>query len=174
MSPALFSPADSALIPTAFLRHHRQLRALLIEHQAWFVARDLARLINSHITERVIHRLDPDQHRKALLQNGHGDCEEELLISESGVYALLMVNFYHPENRSLRQWLSNEVLPVLHDTQQHNPHLPRRQVAPALGRELGLLDWQGSLWVRLGDAVRMMELQNLAQAWPTHPQPGRS
>ncbi|WP_435608360.1 BRO-N domain-containing protein [Pseudomonas knackmussii] len=160
MNPALSFPSDSALIPTVFIRHHRQLRAVLIEQQAWFVAGDLARLTNSHITERIVHKLDADQHRTALLLNGHGECEEELLLSDSGVYALLMVNFYHPENRSLRQWLSNDVLPALRDAQQHNPHLPRRRIAPALGRELGLLEWQGSVWVRLGDAVRMMEVGN--------------
>ena len=158
MTPDLSSPSDSALIPTAFIRHHRRLRALLIERQPWFVARDLARLINSHLTDRVIQRLDDDQYRDAVLRTERGECAKELLISESGVYALLMVNFYHPENRSLRQWLSNEVVPALRDAQQHNPHLPRRRVAPALGRELGLLEWQGSVWVRLGDAVRMMEI----------------
>ncbi|WP_371365419.1 Bro-N domain-containing protein [Pseudomonas sp. QL9] len=152
------SPSDSVLTPSLFLRHHRQLRALLIERQAWFVARDLARLTNSHVTERVIHRLDPDQHRKALLRTYHGQTEEELLISESGVYALLAVNFYPPENRSLRQWLSNEVVPLLRDAQEQNPYLPRRRISQALGREMGLLDWQGSLWGRLGDAVRMMEM----------------
>ncbi|WP_435608316.1 BRO-N domain-containing protein [Pseudomonas knackmussii] len=156
MNPALSFPSDSALIPSVFVRHHRQLRAVLIEDQAWFAGRDLARLTNSHITERIVHKLDADQHRKAVLQNSCGECEEELLISESGVYALLMVNFYHPENRSLRQWLTNEVLPMLRNAQQHNPHLPRRRMAPALGRELGVLEWQGQVWVRLDDAVRMM------------------
>ena len=151
------SPSDSILIPSTFLRYHRQLRVVLIERQAWFVARDLARLTNSHVTERVIHRLDPDQHRKALLMGPRGAAEEELLVSESGVYALLAVNFYHPENRSLRQWLSNEVIPVLRDEEQHNQHLPRRRYGQALGRELGLLDWQGTLWVRAKDALTLLE-----------------
>ncbi|WP_371367353.1 Bro-N domain-containing protein [Pseudomonas sp. QL9] len=151
------SPSESVLTPSFFLRHHRQLRGVLIDSQAWFVARDLARLTNSHITERVVQRLDADQHRTALLAGLQGDVEKELLVSESGVYALLMVNFYHPENRSLRQWLSNEVLPVLHDAQQHNPHQPRRYFGPALGKQVGLLDWQGALWMRVSDAVKLWE-----------------
>ncbi|SDI29093.1 BRO-N domain-containing protein [Pseudomonas panipatensis] len=157
MTPSLSSPADSGLIPSVFVRHHRQLRALLIERQAWFVGRDLARLTNSRITTRVIHKLDADQCRTGRLLGTRGACEEELLISESGVYTLLMVHFYHPENRSLRQWLSNEVVPVLRDAQQSNPHLPRRRLEQVQGQEMSLLDWQGTLWVRFGDAVRLME-----------------
>ncbi|WP_374438891.1 BRO-N domain-containing protein [Pseudomonas panipatensis] len=157
MTPTPSSPADSGLIPSVFLRYHRQLRALLIERQAWFVGRDLARLTNSRITQRVIHKLDSDQCRSERLLGAHGACEEELLISESGVYTLLMVHFYHPENRSLRQWLSNDVVPVLRDAQQNNPHLPRRRLQQLQGHDMSLLDWQGTLWVRLGDAVRLME-----------------
>lgn len=145
--------ADEGLIPTVFQRYNRRLRGLLIERQAWFVLRDLAKLTNSHLGERVTSKLDPDQLRHEHLAG----CEEKLyLVSESGLYALLLVHFYHPENRSLRQWISTEVLPALRDAQQHNPHLPRRRMAPALGRELGVLEWQGQVWVRLDDAVRMM------------------
>ncbi|MFZ5959318.1 Bro-N domain-containing protein [Pseudomonas knackmussii] len=133
MTPDLSSPSDSALIPTAFIRHHRRLRALLIERQPWFVARDLARLINSHLTDRVIQRLDDDQYRDAVLRTERGECAKELLISESGVYALLMVNFYHPENRSLRQWLSNEVVPALKEARQHSQPSPPAQAPVSHG-----------------------------------------
>ncbi|WP_371370594.1 hypothetical protein ACA097_19715 [Pseudomonas sp. QL9] len=65
--------------------------------------------------------------------------------TDAGVGGLLAANVYHPENRSLRQWLSNEVVPLLRDAQEQPPYLPRRRFSQALGRELGLLDWQGSL-----------------------------
>ncbi len=35
------------------------------------------------------------------------------MISESGSYDLLLRRFYHPENRNLRHWLTQEVVPAL-------------------------------------------------------------
>lgn len=153
----LSSTSDSVLVPSVFLRHRRPLRAVLIENQAWFVGRDLARLTNSHVSTRVIHKLDADQQRFECLQVAGGEMTREWLVSESDVYALLMVHFYHPENRGLRQWLSNEVVPALRDARQSDPDLPRRRVKRVQGQQLSVLDWQGKLWVRFGDAVGLME-----------------
>ena len=155
MTPS--STSDSVLVPSVFLRHRRPLRALLIENQAWFVGRDLARLTNSHVSTRVIHKLDADQCRVECLQIAGEAPVHEWLVSESGVYALLMVHFYHPENRGLRQWLSNEVVPALRDAAQDDPDLPRRRVKRVQGQQLSVLDWQGKLWVRFADAVGLME-----------------
>lgn len=147
-------PADEGLVPTVFQRYNRRLRGLLLERQAWFLIRDLAKLTNSHLGERAVQKLDPDQVRHERLE---GFAEKQYLVSESGLYALLMVHFYHPENRSLRQWLSNEVLPVLRDAQQDNPFLPRRRMERVQGQQMSVMDWQGKLWVRWSDAVRLME-----------------
>jgi prophage antirepressor-like protein len=144
------SPADDGLIPTHFVRYNRQLRALLIEQQAWFVARDLGKLLSYKITGPFLNRLDSDQQRHERLA---GSPQLELLISESGLYALLLVYCYHPENRSLRQWLSNEVVPAPH----HDARLPRRRMQHLLGESLPVMDWQGNLWLRWRDAVGRME-----------------
>ncbi|WP_207887571.1 Bro-N domain-containing protein [Pseudomonas sp. 30_B] len=146
--------ADEGLIPTVFHRYNRRLRGMLIERQAWFVLRDLTKLTNSHLGKRFTQKLDPDQVR---LEQIAGATEKEYLVSESGLYALLMVHFYHPENRSLRQWLSNEVVPALRDAQQHNPHLPQRRMERVEGHLMSVMDWQGKLWIRWSDAVRLME-----------------
>ena len=148
------SPADDGLIPTRFVRYNRQLRALLIERQAWFVVDDLGKLVNRPIEAQRIARLDHDQSRYERLR---GRPEPQLLVSESGLYALLLVYCYHPENRSLRQWLSNEVVPALRDAPNHDVRLPRRRMQQLLGEALPVLDWQGNLWVRWRDAVGLME-----------------
>ncbi|MDT4829948.1 hypothetical protein FQZ97_633900 [compost metagenome] len=90
-------------VPTVFHRHHRALRALLIDDQAWVVARDLGPLTNCHVDERLTRKLDPDQWRYERLENHQGEVGQELLFSESAVCELLRVNFYHPEHRGLRQ-----------------------------------------------------------------------
>ena len=90
------------LIPHVFTRHNLHLHALLLENQAWFSAHDLGRLLRLYLDERALRKLDPDQrqYRKAL---HHGAVERTLLISESGIYALLVYH-YCPEYRSLREW----------------------------------------------------------------------
>jgi prophage antirepressor-like protein len=81
-----------------FFRYRRLLRATLIQHEPWFAARDLARLMGIHL---------------GLIAAGDGTVGEEMMVSESGAYALLQRHFPHPENRNLRQWLTQEVIPAL-------------------------------------------------------------
>jgi prophage antirepressor-like protein len=156
MITSMSFPADDGLIPQYFVRYQRRLRGVLIDQQAWFVLRDLAKLTASHLGARVTAKLDPDQTRRERLA---GEEEELWLVSESGVYALLLLHFYHPENRSLRQWLSNEVVPALRAAQQDNALLPRHQFRQVQGQQIALLDWQGRLWLRFADAARLMELE---------------
>ncbi|MDH4872172.1 Bro-N domain-containing protein [Pseudomonas sp. BN515] len=101
------------ITPQTFRRHRRPLRAFLIGHEAWFSTRDLRRLLNTDINDRLIGRLCDDQCQRVLLLNGSGRFNEETVISESGLHTLLWMYCYHPENRLLRQWVSQEVLPVL-------------------------------------------------------------
>jgi prophage antirepressor-like protein len=148
------SPADDGLTATHFIRYNRQLRALLIEQQAWFVVRDLSKLVNRPVEAHLIARLDHDQSRRERLV---GSPEPELLVSESGLYALLLIYCHHPENRSLRQWLTNQVVPALRDASNLDARLPRRRMQLLLGEALPVMDWQGNLWVRWRDAVGMLE-----------------
>ena len=154
MNPSTMFPADNGLSFHTFQRFDRPLRGLMLDRQAWFSARDLARLTNTHFTARVPRKLDADQYRWERLEGGK---EDELLVSESGLYTLLLVYFYHPENRNLRQWLSNDVVPVLRDAQLPTGFGPRQQVREVQGHPLAVLEWQGSVWLRLGDVARVLD-----------------
>ncbi|WP_085723702.1 Bro-N domain-containing protein [Pseudomonas sp. R37(2017)] len=146
---------DSYLTPHVFTRHKLHLHALLIENQPWFSARDLGRLLRLFIDERTIRKLDPDQHQIAQAFI-HGRIENTLLISESGVYALLIYH-YCPEYRSLREWLTHEVVPALRDAK-----LPISIERPTLSQlnwpemSLSLLHWNNQPWIRLQDVPQMM------------------
>lgn len=96
-----------------FIRHGRLLRATLVGDEPWFAARDLGRLLGISSNVRMNEGLDPDQWRSGLIKCGRGLVEEQMLISESGGYDLLLRRFYHPENRNLRRWLTHEVIPEL-------------------------------------------------------------
>lgn len=136
--------------PTLFTRHNRPLHTLWLESQAWFHARDLGRLMGRHLDEHAVRKLDADQTRTlSLLQ--YGEYLDTLMVSESGAYALL-VHHHVPENRSLRQWLTHEVIAVVRDAQ-----LPVGAATPSLsvmqwpGLRLSLLEWQNESWLRMRD-----------------------
>jgi prophage antirepressor-like protein len=141
--------------PTPFIRYHRQLRALLLESQVWFSAQDLSKLVAWPINERTASKLDPDQ-RRTLLLSSHGVVREELMLSESGVYAML-IHHYHQENRSLRQWITNDVVTVLRDAQVPlTDHSPNLSVLQWPGLSLSMLHWQCEPWIRLRDVPSVL------------------
>ncbi|MDG9886596.1 Bro-N domain-containing protein [Pseudomonas sp. GD04058] len=137
--------------PTLFTRHNRPLHTLWLESQAWFCARELGRLMGRFVDERCIGRLDPDQWRTLRLLR-YGREVEALMVSESGAYTLL-AHHYVPENRSLRHWLTHEVVAVLRDGQgaagYDGPRLGQMRWGGE--RVVSLLYWQSEPWVRLRD-----------------------
>ena len=146
---------NAYLVPHVFTRHKLHLHALLLENQPWFCARDLGRLLRLYIEERTVRKLDPDQHQTARMLI-HGILENTLLISESGVYALLVYH-YCPEYRGLREWLTHDVVPALRDAQQ--PTSTERPILSLLNwpeMSLSLLHWNNQPWIRLQDVPLMM------------------
>jgi prophage antirepressor-like protein len=85
--------------------------ALLVENQAWFCAHELGRLMSKYLDGRMLRKLDADQ-RQMMCVQAYGKAEERLMVSESGVYALLVYH-YCPEYLQLREWLTHQVVPAL-------------------------------------------------------------
>lgn len=145
------------LLPLLFVRHKRQLRALLLDDEPWFAVSDLARLMHHpQLAERIQRNLDEDQVQKAWIRNSHGEYQEEWLVSDSGTYAAL-IHFYHPENRCIRQWITQQVIPRLRSEERFDDSRPRRRVLHRLGRDLEVLHWQGKAWLSLDDCSHVLE-----------------
>lgn len=136
--------------PTAFTRHNLHLHALLLENQPWFCARDLGRLMGVYLNERMVSKLDEDQ-RQTLTIHFHGQPEKMLMLSESGVYALLVYH-YSPGHRLLREWLTHQVVPTLRDARQsRTADRPMLSLLDWPEMSLSLLHWQDEGWIRLRD-----------------------
>ena len=146
---------DAYLVPHVFTRHKLYLHALLLQNQPWFSARDLGRLLRLYLDERAIRKLDPDQRQTARMLI-HGVIEDTLLISESGIYALLVYH-YCPEYRALREWLTHDVVPALRDAAQ--PTSSERPMLSLLNwpeMSLSLLHWNNQPWIRLQDVPHLL------------------
>ncbi|WP_416769726.1 Bro-N domain-containing protein [Pseudomonas sp. RHF3.3-3] len=141
--------------PARFIRHNRFIHALMLESQAWFSVTDLGRLMGRSLDERLTRKLDSDQ-RRMLWLNYHGVIQETLMVSESGMYAL-MIHHHIPENQNLRRWLTHEVIPTLRSTPvgtaKQGPSLSSLHWA---GHAVSLLHWQNEAWIRWRDVPGLM------------------
>ena len=153
---------DNYLTPHIFTRHKLHLHALLLQNQPWFSARDLGRLLRIHLNDRQLRKLDPDQYQttQTLI---YGHIENTLLISESGVYAMLVYH-YCPVYRALREWLTHQVVPALRDA-QHLSTTERPQLSLLNWPEmsLSLLHWNNQPWIRLQDVPQMLPDQETSK-----------
>ncbi|WP_213940612.1 Bro-N domain-containing protein [Pseudomonas sp. dw_612] len=141
---------EAHFVPQTFIRHHIQLKALLLHAEAWFCARDIGRLMGVDINGRYALKLDADQRRMMCL-SGSDDPQETLMLSESGVYAMLVYH-YCPENRNLRCWLTHHVVPMLRDGGGAGSNqAPSLRLMEWAGGTLSLLHWRTEPWVRLKD-----------------------
>lgn len=146
-----------------FSRHNLSLHALLLENQPWFCARDVGRLMGFHLNDRVVNKLDNDQ-RRVLWIEYFRETEQQLMLSESGVYALLVYH-YVPANRLLREWLTNEVVPTLRDAADSGySNRPMLSLLDWPEMSLSLLHWQDEGWIRLRDMPYLLNDQNPRQA----------
>ena len=157
---------ETCHIPLIFTRHNRPLHTLWLESQAWFSARDLGRLIGRHLESHALRKLDPDQTRTLpLLYNG--EVQQTVMINESAAY-MTLVHHFIPENRSLRRWLTNEVITVIRDEHaHHNAQLPSLSLLRWAQLSLSMLHWQNEPWIRLRDVPEILTHPHLAQPGPS-------
>ncbi|MDR6160849.1 Bro-N domain-containing protein [Pseudomonas fluorescens] len=148
---------------TVFSRHNLSLHALLLENQTWFSARDVGRLMGFHLNDRVVNKLDSDQRRVMWIEYFR-EPDQHLMLSESGVYALLVYH-YVPENRLLREWLTNEVVPTLRDAADSgDSNRPMLSLLDWPEMSLSLLHWQDEGWIRLRDMPYLLNGQKPPRA----------
>ena len=149
---------------TVFTRHNLPLHALLLENQPWFSARDIGRLMGFHLSERMVNKLDKDQHRTLWVEY-YRQPEKQLMLSESGVYALLVYH-YAPGNRLLREWITHQVVPALRDAElSDNSDRPMLSLLEWPEMSLSLLHWQDEGWIRLRDMPYLL-LDHTQQQMP--------
>ncbi|MCU7248294.1 BRO-N domain-containing protein [Pseudomonas koreensis] len=153
---------------TVFNRHNLSLHALLLENQPWFCARDIGRLMGVHLCDRMVNKLDKDQHR-ILWIDYYRQPEKQLMLSESGVYALLVYH-YVPGNRLLREWLTNQVVPALRDAEpSENTDRPMLSLLDWPEISLSLLHWRDEGWIRLRDMPYLLNDQSQGRARAAKP-----
>ncbi|AYF86394.1 phage antirepressor [Pseudomonas sp. DY-1] len=139
-----------AYAPIVFHHHNLRLRALMIDNQPWFVAQDFAQLMGVRSSRRLLHVLEPFEKRTILLANVCGFHEEVEAISDAGAYKALF-RFARPEHVDISRWLSEVLVPTLHDYHRDPSAEPRRCFISWSNRQVGAVRWQRELWVAWRD-----------------------
>lgn len=93
----------------------------------WFVARDVCKVLEIQNPSDTVRKcLDEDEKGIANIYT-HGGTQEMLLISESGLYALVFRS-RKPEARAFSKWVRSEVLPAIRKTGRYEKPLCRQRI----------------------------------------------
>lgn len=96
------------------------LRAMLIDGEPWFVAMDVANVLEYTDGQAMTRRLDSDEIQNRQIV-GFGNRGANL-INESGLYSAILGS-RKPEAKAFKKWVTSEVLPAIRKTGSYNAQL---------------------------------------------------
>ena len=111
-----------------------QVRTLVIDGEPWFVAADVCAVLSIANVSQAMTYLDDDERRVTLISNEGGQQRPTNIISESGLYSLILRS-RKAEAKTFKRWITREVLPAIRRTGSYStvPELsPDQLIAKAL------------------------------------------
>lgn len=90
-----------------------ELRGLLIDGEPWFIALDVAAVLEYSDGEAITRRLDEDEIQNLQIV-GFGNRGLNI-INESGLYSAILAS-RKPEAKAFKKWVTTEVLPAIRKT----------------------------------------------------------
>ena len=93
---------------------NKEVRTTEIDGEVWFVAADVAEILEIQRTNDATEGIDADEKGTANIRTP-GGMQKMTIISEPGVYALVMKS-RKPEAKEFSRWVRHEVLPAIRKT----------------------------------------------------------
>ena len=101
-------------IPFSFQSH--QLRIVERNGEPWFIAKDVAEILEYSHTPHMLRILDEDEKGVHIVdRTSSGGNPEMAIISESGLYHAIFLS-RKPQAKAFRRWVTEEVLPQIRKT----------------------------------------------------------
>lgn len=115
------------------------IRVVLINGEPWFVGKDVCDVLEIGDPSTAYARLK-DYEKLTRLIPGSGQNREMVVISESGLYRLVLTS-RKPQAEPFQDWVVQEVLPSIRKTgsysaQPQQPKLPANKVALEISRDI--------------------------------------
>lgn len=121
-------PSPSTPLVFTFPETAQHVRSVMIDGEPWFVGKDACEAVGITKYRDAIVQLDEDERVSAAVDTP-GGAQQMALVSEAGVYALMLIS-RSPRVKSFRRWLTHEVVPSLRATGSYSvepatPSLPQ-------------------------------------------------
>lgn len=88
-------------------------RVVMVDGEPWWVAKDVCDVLGIQNASRAINeQVEEDEVRKTYVIDAVGREQETYIISESGLYMLIMRS-NKPQAKKFRKWVTSEVIPAV-------------------------------------------------------------
>ena len=91
------------------------VRALSVDGEPWFVAKDVCDSLCLGNVGQALSRLDEDEKSSVILNDGTPGNPNKLVVNEAGLYTLVLSS-RKPESHAFKRWVTHEVLPAIRRT----------------------------------------------------------
>lgn len=105
--------------------NHQMLRVIENNNQPWFVAKDVAEILDYSETSQMTRYLDDDETMSVKLT---GMNMYSTLISESGLYSAVLRS-RKPEAKQFKRWITHDVIPSI---RKHGAYMTPEKIEEAL------------------------------------------
>ncbi|WP_309302892.1 Bro-N domain-containing protein [Streptomyces sp. PT12] len=106
-----------------------EVRTVLVDGEPWWVAADVASVLDVGRTHDAVRSLDDDEKGAETIRTLGGE-QTVTVINEPGLYSLILRS-RKPQARAFKRWVTHEMLPVIRRTGAYAPG--RREVSAAAG-----------------------------------------
>ena len=114
-------------------REFGEIRTVTVEGEPWFVAKDIAEILQYTNTQKAIrdHVDEEDKLTERIVLSGQN--REVICINESGLYSLILSSKM-PGAKRFKRWVTSEVLPQIRRTGTYQkPMTPQEMMRVQLG-----------------------------------------
>lgn len=120
---------------STFKFESREVRAVTVDGAPWFVATDVATVLDYRNAPDMTRSLDADEAAthtvRSRSDNGVEQSREVTIINESGLYSAILKS-RKPEAKAFKKWVTSEVLPSIRKTGSYTPAPTTNPVAQGL------------------------------------------
>lgn len=88
------------------------VRALAIDNEPWFVAKDVCDALGLSNVGQAIAGLDEDEKSSITINDGTPGNPNKAIITEAGLYSLVLKS-RKPEAKAFKRWVTHEVIPSI-------------------------------------------------------------
>lgn len=100
-----------------------EVRTIVIDGDVWFVAKDICDAMDIVNVSQAVSSLDDDE-RLIYTLDISGQNRDTLLISESGMYSVVLVS-RKPQAKEFKKWITSAVIPSIRKTGKYEIEQPK-------------------------------------------------